>query len=56
MSAETAILLSGVLGTEPDFWMALQAQYDLWHAQKALDEARKARPKGKATKTVPSQT
>jgi addiction module HigA family antidote len=41
MTAETALLLSGVLGTEPDFWMALQAQFDLWHAQKALASRRK---------------
>ena len=41
MSAETAILLSKVLGTEPDFWMALQAQLDLWHAQKALNAEKK---------------
>lgn len=56
MSAETAILLSQALGTEADFWMALQAQYDLWHAQKALDEARKPRPRGKSTKSVSSHT
>ncbi|HTQ07183.1 MAG TPA: HigA family addiction module antitoxin [Polyangiaceae bacterium] len=41
MTAETAILLSGVLGTEPDFWMALQAQFDLWHAEKSLASRKK---------------
>ena len=43
MTAETAILLSEVLNTEPDFWLALQGQFDLWHAQKELEDKKKAR-------------
>ncbi len=39
MTAETAILLSEVLGTSPESWMSLQANYDLWHAQKHLERA-----------------
>jgi addiction module HigA family antidote len=40
MSAETALLLSRVLGTEPHFWLALQAQFDLWHAEQKLKAKR----------------
>lgn len=39
VTPETALLLSHVLGTSPEFWMNLQTNYDLWHArakQKAL--------------------
>jgi addiction module HigA family antidote len=32
VTAETAILLAEVLDTTPEFWMGLQANYDLWHA------------------------
>ena len=32
VTAETAILLAEVLDTTPEFWMGLQADYDLWHA------------------------
>jgi addiction module HigA family antidote len=33
ITADTAILLAKVLKTIPQFWMALQAQKDLWDAQ-----------------------
>ena len=36
ISPETAILLSGVFGTTPDFWMNLQMQYDLYFASLRL--------------------
>jgi addiction module HigA family antidote len=32
ISAETAVMLSEVLDTTPQFWMGLQADHDLWHA------------------------
>jgi len=32
VTAETAILLAEALDTTPEFWMGLQADYDLWHA------------------------
>lgn len=32
VSPETAILLSGIFDTTPDFWMNLQMQYDLYFA------------------------
>ena len=32
ITAETAILLSEVLDTTPEFWMGVQADHDLWHA------------------------
>ncbi len=39
MTAETAILLSRVLKTSPEFWMNLQIAYDLYEAKKYLDKA-----------------
>ena len=36
VSADMAIRLAGALGTEPEIWVNMQAQYDLWEAtQKA---------------------
>ena len=32
MTADTAILLSGVFGNSEQFWMNLQTNWDLWHA------------------------
>ncbi len=40
VTAETAILLGEVLGTTPEFWMNLQAGFDLWHARQRLRHAR----------------
>ena len=39
VTAETAILLSGELGTSPEFWMNLQTAWDLYHAQQRLKAA-----------------
>lgn len=36
ITAETALKLAKLLKTDAEWWMALQAQYDLWHAQQAL--------------------
>ena len=36
MTPETAILLSRVLGTSPEFWMNLQMTLDLYRAQAEL--------------------
>lgn len=36
VSAETAIMLSRVFDTSPEFWMNLQNAIDLWEAQRAL--------------------
>lgn len=36
VSAETAILLAGALGTSPNFWMNLQTNLDLWRAAQVL--------------------
>ena len=33
ITPETAILLSRILGTTPEFWMSLQSHYDLYFAQ-----------------------
>ncbi len=39
VTAETAILLSRVLRTTPEFWMNLQDAYDLYEAQEHLAHA-----------------
>lgn len=39
MSAEFAILISRLLGTNPKMWMALQTSLDLWLAEKELEVA-----------------
>lgn len=41
ISPDMAVRLAGVFGTEPDIWINLQAQYDLWLVR------RQARPKVK---------
>ena len=41
VSADMAIRLAAALGTEPEIWVNMQAQYDLWEA------AQKAPPKVK---------
>lgn len=35
ISADMALRLSEALGTSPDLWMGMQAQYDLWNASRA---------------------
>jgi addiction module HigA family antidote len=35
VSPDTALRLSELTGTSPEFWMNLQTRYDLWHAQQA---------------------
>ena len=34
ISAEMALRLSEALGTSPEVWIGMQAQYDLWRAAK----------------------
>ena len=34
ISAEMALKLSDALGTTPELWAGMQAQYDLWQASK----------------------
>ena len=34
---EMALRLSKVLGRSPESWLAMQDQYDLWHAEKRVD-------------------
>ena len=51
VSAETAVILSEVLGTTPEFWMGLQADHDLWHAMQRRVAA-KARGPGARRRAV----
>lgn len=39
MSAEFAILISKILGTNPKMWLNLQSSLDLWIAEKELNLA-----------------
>jgi addiction module HigA family antidote len=34
ISAEMSLRLADALGTSPDLWIGMQAQYDLWQASK----------------------
>ncbi len=36
MSAEMAVRLGKWLGTGPESWVSMQAQYDLWKAEQAM--------------------
>ena len=45
ITPEMAVRLAAVFATEPELWIAMQAQYDLWVV------SRKARPKVKARVT-----
>ncbi len=39
VTAETAVRLSRVFKNSPQFWLGLQMDWDLWHAQRALQDA-----------------
>lgn len=39
ISADTALRLGKLFRMSPEFWMALQADWDLWHAADALRKA-----------------
>lgn len=39
MTAETAVLMSGILNTSPEFWMNLQVARDLYAAEHRLRNA-----------------
>jgi addiction module HigA family antidote len=43
VTADTALLLSEIFGTSPEFWMNLQAQRDLFAAQRRRDANRPQR-------------
>lgn len=34
VTADSALAFSEALGMEPEFWLNLQLQWDLWHARK----------------------
>lgn len=37
ITADTAVRLSRVIGMSPEFWLGLQTDWDLWHAERAVD-------------------
>jgi addiction module HigA family antidote len=45
VSADMAVRLSAALGTSPESWLHMQANYDLWQAEKSMKrEVAKIRP------------
>src|SRR6185437_7869517 len=60
ISAETALRLSKLFGTTPQFWLILQAEYDLLDAQKKwspdIDEKIKRIDVAAVTKSTPGGT
>lgn len=43
ISPEMAVRLSKAFGSTPRFWLQLQMNYDLWHAEQRADELDVAR-------------
>jgi antitoxin HigA-1 len=41
VTAKTALLLSRVMKTTPEFWLNAQMALDLWHARQALKDERR---------------
>lgn len=39
ISSEMAVRLSEAFGSKPDFWLKLQRDYDLWHAEQKVDRS-----------------
>ena len=39
VTPEMAVRLGKVVGSTPRFWLALQQQHDLWHAERNVDVA-----------------
>ena len=48
VTADTALRLAALTGMDAGFWMGLQADYDLWHAQRNVDLSR-IKPLAKAS-------
>ena len=44
ITPDMALRLSRAFDTTPDFWLNLQQNYDLWHAEKASREWQKVKP------------
>lgn len=39
ISSEMAIRLSEAFGSEPEFWLKMQRDYELWHAEKKINRS-----------------
>jgi addiction module HigA family antidote len=39
VNSEMAVRLSEAFGSSPGFWLKLQLDYELWHAEKKIDRA-----------------
>ena len=49
VSAPMSLRLAAALGTSPEFWLKMQMQYELWHAQ------REQRPKIRRFPNIPKR-
>lgn len=52
ISANMALRLSAALGTSPELWMSMQAQYDLWQAKRGRQPAVRRFPHVAAVRTT----
>ncbi|MBI3181798.1 MAG: HigA family addiction module antidote protein [Myxococcales bacterium] len=46
ITAETALLLARIFEASPEFWMNLQAAYDLWQARERMERAKQRADRG----------
>lgn len=44
ITPDMALRLSRAFDTTPDFWLNLQKNYDLWHAEKESQDWKKVKP------------
>ena len=44
ITVDTALMLAKVFGNTANFWLNLQQNYDLWHAETASKEWQKVKP------------
>ncbi len=44
ITPDMALRLSRAFDTTPDFWLTLQKNYDLWHAESVSQEWKKVKP------------
>ena len=52
VTPSTALRLSRLFGTSPDFWLSLQLRWDLYHAQRAeADQLERIRPLAAANRS-----
>lgn len=46
MTPKSAVLIGAITGIRAQFWLHLQADYDLWHAMREIDVSKVKMPRG----------